>query len=185
AGASLPARRFRVAAVSAAVALVVALAGTEGVSLATAQRATQRAAASRVNASRVIVASAGGGLPPAVARTAARLPGVRAAGIVSTDVFLLDQHLDNQGDSWNAAGLEPAATRGTLDLGVRAGSLAAVRGNAIAVSETLARAGARLGRVVHARLADGTPALLRVVAVYDRANGLGDIVLSHALALAH
>jgi putative ABC transport system permease protein len=39
--------------------------------------------------------------------------------------------------------------------------------------------------VVHARLADGTSALLRVVAVYDRANGFGDVVLPHALALAH
>jgi putative ABC transport system permease protein len=38
---------------------------------------------------------------------------------------------------------------------------------------------------VHARLADGTPARLRVVAVYDSANGLGDVVLPLALALAH
>jgi len=185
AGASLPARRFRVGAVGAAIALVVALAGTEVVSLATAQRATQHAAAARVNANRVIVASAGGGIPPSVAEAAARLPGARAAGVVSTDVFLLDPHLDNQGDSWEAAGLDPAATRGMLDLDVRAGSLAAVRGTGIAVSQTLAGAGATVGTVVHARFADGTPALLRVVAVYHRANGLGDVVLPHALALTH
>jgi putative ABC transport system permease protein len=185
AGAALPARRFRVGAVGAAIALVVALAGTTAVSLATAQRGAQRAAAARVLANRVIVPAGGGGLPPSVAEAAAQLPGVQAAGVVSTDVFLLDQHLDNQGDSWDAAGLDPAATRGTLDLEVRAGSLDAVRGNGIAVSETLAHAGARLGRVVHARLADGTPALLRVVAVYDRANGFGDVVLPHALSLAH
>lgn len=185
AGAALPARRFRVGAVGAAIALVVALAGTQVVSLATAQRATERTTAARVHANRVIVASAGGGLPPSVAEAAARLRGARAVGMVSTDVFLLDQHLDNAGDSWDAAGLDPAAIRGTLDLDVRAGSLDAVRGNGIAVSETLARAGARVGREVHARLADGTPALLRVVAVYDRANGLGDVVLPHALALAH
>jgi len=184
-GAPLPARRFRVGAVGAAIALVVALPGTEVVSLATTQRATQRATAERVQANRVIVASAGGGLPPSVAEAAAGLPGVRALGVVSTDVFLLDQHLDNQGDSWDAAGLDPAATRGTLDLDVRAGSLQAVRGNGIAVSQTLARAGARVGRVLRARLADGSPALLRVVAVYERANGFGDVVLPHALALAH
>jgi putative ABC transport system permease protein len=110
---------------------------------------------------------------------------MRAAGVVSTDVFLLDQGLGNQGDSWNAAGLDPSATRGTLDLDVRAGSLYAVRGNGIAVSETLAHDGARLGRTLHARLADGTPARLRVVAVYDSANGFGDVVLPQALALAH
>jgi putative ABC transport system permease protein len=185
AGASLPARRFRVGAIGAAVALVVAVPGTEVVGLATTQRATQHAAAARVRANRVIVARAGGGLPPSVAEEAARLPGARAAGVVSTDVFLLDQGLDNQGDSWDAAGLDPAATRGTLNLDVRAGSLDAVRGNGIAVSETLAKAGARLGRTVHARLADGTRALLRVVAVYDSANGFGDIVVPHAMALAH
>jgi putative ABC transport system permease protein len=139
-----------------------------------------------VLANRVIVASAEAGLPPSVAEDAARLPGARAAGVVSTDVFLLDQNLGPAtGDSWDAAGLDPAATRGTLNLDVRAGSLDAVRGNGIAVSETLAKAGARLGRTVHARLADGTLALLRVVAVYDSANGFGDIVLPHAMALAH
>jgi putative ABC transport system permease protein len=185
AGAALPARRFRMGAVGAAIALVVALTGTEVVSVATEQRATQRAAAARVHADRVIVASAGGGLPPSVAEAAARLPGARAAGLVSTDVFLLDPHLDNQGGSWNAAGLDPAAARGMLDLGLRAGSLDAIRGDGIAVSQPLARAGAGLGRVLHARLADGTPALLRVVAVYARANGFGDVVLPHALALAH
>jgi putative ABC transport system permease protein len=185
AGASLPARRFRVGAIGAAIALVVGVAGVQVVGLATAQRAAQRATAARVLASRVIVASAGGGLPPSVAQEAARLPGMRAAGVVSTDVFLLDQGLGNQGDSWNAAGLDPSATRGTLNLDVRAGSLYGVRGNGIAVSETLAHDGARLGRTLYARLADGTPARLRVVAVYDSANGFGDVVLPQALALAH
>ena len=184
-GASLPARRFRIGAVGAAIALVVAVAGTEVVTLASAQRATQRAAAARTLANRVIVASAGGGLPPSVATAAARLPGARVAGVVSTDVFLLDPGLDNNGDSWTAAGLAPGAARGTLALDVRAGSLAAVRGNGIAVSETVARAGARLGRLVHARLADGTRVRLRVVAVYDRGIGFGAIVMPGALALAH
>src|SRR6185312_12949412 len=52
AGASLPARRFRVGAIGAAVALVVAVPGTQGVGLATTQRATQHAAAARVRAHR-------------------------------------------------------------------------------------------------------------------------------------
>jgi putative ABC transport system permease protein len=104
---------------------------------------------------------------------------------VSTDVFLLDGGLTHAGESWDAAGLDPAAARGTLDLDVRAGSLDAVRGTGIAVSETLAGDGAHLGRVLRARLADATPARLRVVAVYRRANGIGDVVLPRELALAH
>jgi putative ABC transport system permease protein len=186
AGSALQTGRFRVGAVAAAIALVVALAGTQVLGLATSQRATERATAQRVQADRVLVARAGGGLPPSVARAAAKLPGATAAGMVATDVFLLDRHLTHEGDSWDAAGLDPAATRDTLDLDVRAGSLDAVRGNAIAVSDTLAdRGSVGLGRVLNARMADATPAQLRVVAVYHRANGIGQIVLPRELALAH
>jgi putative ABC transport system permease protein len=185
AGSALQTGRFRVGAVGAAIALVVALAGTQAISLATADHATQHETADRVQAGHVLVARAGGGLPPTVAQAAAKLPGAGAAGMVSTDVFLLDRHLTNDGDSWDAAGLDPAAARAMLDLGVRAGSLDAVRGTGIAVSDTLAKDGAKIGSVVHARLADATPVCLRVVAVYRRANGLGDVVLARDLALAH
>jgi putative ABC transport system permease protein len=174
--------RFRSGAVGAAIALVVALAGTQVVGIATGRHATERATAERVHADHVLVARAGDGLPPSVARDAARLPGVRAAGVVSTEVYLLDHGVTNGGESWKAAGLDPAAIRGLLDLDLRAGSLDAVRGEGIAVSDTV---GTRLGRVLHAQLADGTPADLRVVAVYRSANGLGDVVLPRTLALAH
>jgi putative ABC transport system permease protein len=120
-----------------------------------------------------------------VAQAAALLPGATAAGIVSTDVFLLDRQLTNQGHSWDAAGLDPASTHGTLDLDVRAGSLAAVRDDGIAVSDAISKHGVQLGSVLNARLADATPARLRVVAIYRRSNGIGDVVLPRDLALAH
>src|SRR5262249_56364586 len=41
------------------------------------------------------------------------------------------------------------------------------------------------GGVTRAGPADATPGTLRVAAIYSRANGLGDVVLPHALALAH
>ena len=186
AGSGLRAGRFRVGALGAAVALVVALTGTQVLSIATAQRTTQRVTAERVHANRVIVPRAGGGLPPALASSLARLPGVTATGVVSTEVYLLNPSLANNSSSWNAAGLDPSSARSTLALDVQAGSLDAVRGNGVAVSDTLARAGGvRVGRVLPARLADATPAELRVVAIYHRANGLGDIVMPHDLALEH
>jgi putative ABC transport system permease protein len=186
AGSALGNGRFRTGAVGAAIALVVALTGTQVLGLATAQRATERTTAQRVQAERVLVARGGSGLPPFVAQAAARLPGAAAAGTVSTNVFLLDHGLTNQGSSWDAAGLDPSAARGMLDLDVRAGSLEAVRGVSVAVSDALAHDGhVRLGDVLRARLADATPARLRVVAIYHRANGLGDIVLPHELALTH
>jgi putative ABC transport system permease protein len=177
--------RFRVGAVAAAIALVVALAGAEVVSLATVQRMTQRTTAQRVRADQVLVARQGGGLPPSIAAQAARIPGVTAAGMVSTEVYLLDGGLTNQGDSWKAAGLDPTTTPRTLDLGIEQGSLAALTGNDVAVSDAIARHGVRLGSLLHARWADGTPALLRVVAVYRRANGMGDVVLPRPVALRH
>jgi putative ABC transport system permease protein len=148
AGSALGARRFRVGAAGAAIALVVALAGTQVLSLATARRAAERATDARVRADHVLVARAGGGLPPAVAQAAARLTGARAAGVVSTSLFLLDRNLTNQGDSRDAVGLDPPSTRGTLDLHVRADSLQAVRGDGIAVSDTIARDGVGLGSVL-------------------------------------
>ena len=177
--------RFRVGGVAAAIALVVALAGAQVLSLATAQRAAEHTTARRVHADQVFVATQGGGLPTSVASAAGRIPGVHAAGIVSTEVYLLDRGLTNQGDGWDAAGLDPAATRTSLDLGAAEGSLAQITGDRVAVSETVARHGVHPGSLLHARLADGTPALLRVVAVYRRANGLGDVVLPRALALEH
>lgn len=186
AGAGLSAGRFRVGALGAAVALVVALTATQVLSIATAQRATRRATAQRVHAAQVLVPRAGGGVPPSIAQAAAHLPGATATGVVSTELFVLDRGLTNQGSSWSAAGLDPASARGTLALDVEAGSLDAVHGEAVAVSDTFARAGGvRVGRVLHTRLADGIPAQLRVVAIYRRSNGLGDVVMPHDLALAH
>jgi putative ABC transport system permease protein len=185
AGSSLAAGRFRAGAVGAAIALVVALGATQVLSLATAQHETEHVSAERVLARHVLVPRAGGGLPPSVAAEAARLPGATATGMVSTNVFLLDHGLTNGSDSWDAVGLDAAATPRTLDLDVRAGSLAEVRGDSVAVSDTLAGDGATVGSVFDARLADGTPAQLHVAAVYHRANGMGDVVLPRQLALAH
>jgi putative ABC transport system permease protein len=186
AGTGLTAGRFRVGALGAAVALVVALTGTQVLSIATAQRTTQRVTAERVHADRVIVPRAGGGLPPSLAAAVARLPGLTTTGVVSTEVFLLDRGLSNQGSGWTAAGLDPPSARSTLDLDVEKGSLDAVQGNAVAVSDTLARAGGvRVGGVLRARLADATGDELRVVAIYRRSIGLGDVVMPHDLALEH
>lgn len=167
--------------------LVVALAGAHVLSLATGQQAARDETAQRVTAGHVIVPRAGDGLPPSLAGAARELPGVRAAaGMVGTEVFLLDRDLTHDGDAWDAAGLDPRETRGALDLDVRAGSLDDVRGHGIAVSKRLTEdGGVGLGDVLRARMADASPARLRIVAVYDRPNGMGDIVLPRALALAH
>jgi putative ABC transport system permease protein len=186
AGSSLTAGRFRVGAAATGVALVVALTGTQIVALATAQRATRHTTAQRVRAAHILVATGGAGLPPAAAAAAARLPGVTTTAMTATQVYLLGRHLTNEGDGWQAAGLDPLPGRQTLALDVRSGSLAAVAGHGIAVSRALAATGhVVVGDTLRARLADGTPMSLTIAAVYDRAAGLGDVVLPSALARAH
>ena len=187
ASAAVATHRRRAGAVAAPIVLIVALAGTQAIADATTRATTQQVTAQRVRAPYVLVAGAGAGLPAATARQAGQLPGVRAAaGVLPTTVFLLDPGLDNYGSPWDAVGLDPAAVPGTLDLGVQAGSLASLTGHTIAVSSTLARgAGVRVGTILTASFADLTPARLRVGAIYQRALGLGDIVLPLPLAEAH
>lgn len=187
ASAAVATNRRRAGAVAAPIVLVVALAGTQVIADATTRATIQQVTAERVRAPYVLVAGAGAGLPAATARLAGQLPGVRAAaGVVPTTVFLLDPGLDNFGSGWDAAGLDPAAVPGTLNVDVRSGSLASLTGQTIAVSSTLARnTGLKVGAVLNARLADLTPARLRVGAIYQRALGLGDVLLPLPLAEPH
>jgi putative ABC transport system permease protein len=186
AGSALATARFRTGAVGAAIALVVALAGAQVLDVATAQRASDRAAAGRVLADHVLVARAGDGLPVSVARSLAKVPGASVSAVVSTNLYLPDPGLARDGSGWDAVGVDPAGMSETLHLEVRSGSLADVRADGIAVSETVARAGRlSLGSVLQARLADATKARLRVVAIYDDSIGFGDVLLPHALALSH
>ncbi|MFF4100530.1 FtsX-like permease family protein [Streptomyces sp. NPDC001903] len=72
------------------------------------------------------------------------------------------------------------------DLGVREGSLAALRPGAVAVDRSLADS-ARLGigDRVELRLPDGSPATPEIVAVYTRGLGLGQVTLPAADLTGH
>ena len=60
------------------------------------------------------------------------------------------------------------------------------RGNAVAVSRVFADGGdLRVGDTVAVRMADTARATLRVVAIYDRAAGLGDVLLDPAVVRRH
>jgi len=187
ASAAIATHRRRVGAIAAPIVLLVALAGTYAITDATTRAATRSTTAQRVRAPFVLVARSGAGLPLTTEELVARLPGVTAvAATLPTSVFLLDSGLENFGDPWTAAGLASPQTGGALDLGLRAGTLKALHGHAIAVSAALAaKRHVQVGAILHARLADGTPVRLRVGAVFDRALGLGDVLLPMPLAVAH
>ncbi len=180
--------RRRVGAIAGAVVLVVALAGTYAITTASNRAAVQDTTALRVRAPFVLVPSSSGGLPVAAEQLAARVPRVTAAvGVLPTQIFLLDAGLGNFGSPWDAAGVRAGALRaGALDLGVRSGSLNGLHGTTVAISSELARKrNLGVGAILHARLADTTQTLLRVGAIYDRALGLGDVLLPLPLAAAH
>ena len=187
ASAAIGTRRRRVGAIAAPIVLLVALAGTYAITDATSRAATQTTTAQRVRAAFVLVARSGGGLPPETERLVTHVRGVTGeVATLSTQVFLLDDGLDNYGSPWLAAGIEPPATGGMLELGVRSGSLTGVGGNTIALSRAVAaKRHVRLGTALAARLADGTRTQLRVGAIFDRALGLGDVLLPMPLARAH
>lgn len=129
-----------------------------------------------------------GGLPPEVAAAARRTPGVRAATpVVRSTIHAVTTVLgDPEVFEYQAQGVDRQGLADTLDLGVRAGSLDRLTGGTVAVSRAAADTlGARVGGAVSLYLGDGTPIRPRVVAIYDRGAGFGDITLPHADLLPH
>jgi putative ABC transport system permease protein len=87
---------------------------------------------------------------------------------------------------YGAQGVTPAGLGHTMDLGVRSGSLSALGADTVAVSTTAASSlGVRVGDRMKLTLGDGTPADLRVAALYERGLGFGDLTMSHDLVAAH
>jgi putative ABC transport system permease protein len=75
---------------------------------------------------------------------------------------------------------------GGLDVGVTDGSLSALHGRAIALGKHRADgAHAKVGDTVSVMLGDGTPARARVVAIYERDLGFGDVLIAPELAKGH
>ncbi|MEU0911083.1 ABC transporter permease [Streptomyces althioticus] len=124
------------------------------------------------------------GLPASAAAEARRVPGVVAAtGVRRTSVVVPDR-LEPQ--TVPAQGIDPLGVDRTLDLKVRSGSLGALREGTVAVSTARAdAAGWRLGDKARLWLGDGTPVTLRVVALYERGWGFGDVTLHRSTLDGH
>ncbi|WP_436534707.1 FtsX-like permease family protein [Actinoplanes sp. HUAS TT8] len=94
--------------------------------------------------------------------------------------------LMGDGESIGARAVDPASLEQTLDLEVREGRLADLKDGTVAVSGTQASTfGWDLGQTVDLRLGDGTPIKPRIVAVYQRGLGFGDVVLPLSTVAGH
>lgn len=118
----------------------------------------------------------------ATADAVRRVPGVKAViSMVRTSVRI---GLDKYGAQGVDGGERPIGQ--AVDLGVVSGSLDGFGAGSAALSESAAsRLGLSIGDAVRLTLGDGTPAELKVVAVYSRGLGFGDLTLPYALVADH
>jgi putative ABC transport system permease protein len=129
------------------------------------------------------ITSTGPGLPAATLADARAIPGVRSA--VALTSTTLGPSLGVSDDTIPAQILS-GGQGGGLDVGVSAGSLAALHGDTIALGRRRADAAhARIGDRVAIMLGDGTRTHATVVAIYTRALGFGDALLAPELAAGH
>src|SRR4051794_27043761 len=129
------------------------------------------------------VASSGPKLPAAALSDVRATPGVRSA--VALTPTTLGPSLGASDDVMPAQVLDGGAGGG-LDVGVTAGSLTALHGDAVALSRHRADAAhARVGDRVPVTLGDGAHTHATVVAIYSRDLAFGDALLAPELAAGH
>jgi putative ABC transport system permease protein len=128
-----------------------------------------------------VITTTGPGLPVGLAQAARHVPGVASAtGIIRSTLF------DTQGDDYTAEGVDTAALPATLDLGTTSGSLTNLRGDAVAVDTvTAADLHLRTGSEFRGWFGDGTPAVLRVAAIYRRGLGFANLTLPAGILRPH
>jgi putative ABC transport system permease protein len=175
---------LRAGSIMTPVALAIAFAGVQLFAQSTVVHATTAQFAGGNRADQVIVAD-GPGLPQGAADAARRVPGVTAATPVKrTTVVMAVKELGEKNlRSLTAQGVGADAAA-TMDPKVASGGLAALHGAAVALSRDVA-GGLHVGSTTPLWLGDGTRIDARVVAVYERGLGFGDVLLPHDLAVAH
>ncbi|MDX3656602.1 ABC transporter permease [Streptomyces sp. ID05-26A] len=122
------------------------------------------------------------GLPETALAEIREIPGVVAAtGVRNTSIIL-----GGSGESGGVQAVDPDGVEHTMDLQVRSGSLSDLRGSAMAVSALQADSnGWKVGDQAEVRLGDGTPATLRIVAIYGRGIGFNDFTVTKDVIVGH
>ncbi|KAA6213464.1 FtsX-like permease family protein [Streptomyces albofaciens JCM 4342] len=131
-----------------------------------------------------------GGVPVAATGDIARLPGVSAAaGVVRTKLFASRKLLDSpEVFDYEAQGVTPGKLDQLFDLEVDEGDLNGLGASpdTVALSSGAASTlGAGVGDRVRLHLPDGAQQESKVVAVYRRGLGFGDVTLPHDTVIKH
>ncbi|WP_245641889.1 ABC transporter permease [Nonomuraea candida] len=181
------ARSRRLSSATTPLIMGVTMAAAQIFSATTLGAAAQNQAVDGVLADYVVTPKAAG-LSPALADELARAGGVTAVTpVVRTQTIITYTSDDSvQYKIFPTQGVEPAGLKATMDLGVLEGDLGALRGETVALSRLAAgTVGAKPGQSVDLRLGDGTAVKARVVAIYEKGLGFGDVTLAHDLAIQH
>lgn len=171
---NLQAGTGRMASVMAPLTLLVAMTCTILFTQTTMGHASAAQAAAGARADYVVSG--------ATADAVRRVPGVEAVtSVLRTSVRV---GLDKYGAQAVDGGERPIGQ--AVDLGIVSGSLDGFGARSVALSESAAsRLGLSTGETVRLTLGDGTPAELRVAAIYSRGLGFGDLTLPYALVAGH
>ncbi|MCT2542511.1 ABC transporter permease [Streptomyces atratus] len=170
----------RLASVITPIALALSFGASQLFVQTTAVNATRTQAAAGLHADQVLVSN-GPGVPRAMYRAVERTAGPGTVTAVKRTTVVMSVAAQLQ--SLPTQGVKGALSN--LDPGVKAGSLKGLRGkNTVALSSNVASA-AKVGSTVSLWLGDGTVIRPEVVAVYDRGQGFGDVLLPHDVVTAH
>ncbi|MEU2670612.1 FtsX-like permease family protein [Streptomyces sp. NPDC007164] len=184
---SAAAHHRRLGAAITPIVLVVAFVCVQLAASSTLERAADRQAAAALRADLVVTGPAG--LPAGAARAVREAPGVEAAtGVLRSGVVLAHREMgDPKLDRLPVLGVTADQLAGTLDPHITAGDPADLTGRGtVAVGEDRAAdLDVGVGDSVELRLGDGTEVRLRVVALYERALGLGEFMLPREALAEH
>ncbi|MFC9620652.1 FtsX-like permease family protein [Streptomyces sp. NPDC056930] len=185
---SAAAHHRRLGAAITPIVLVVAFVCVQLAAASTLERASDRQAAAALRADLVATGPAAG-LPADAAQAVRKAPGVRAAtGVLRSSVVLAHREMgDPKLDRFPVLGVTADQLTGTLDPRVTAGDLADLtgRGTVAVGKDRAADLAIGTGDTVKLRLGDGTEVRLRVVALYERALGIGEFMLPREALAGH
>jgi putative ABC transport system permease protein len=187
AAASMHARSRRISLAAIPLVMAVALAAVEIFATTTLVAAARQQARAGLTASYVVTGS-GPGLSPRIAAAVRGVAGVSAVTPVARTQVLASFRSAGSPDvePFSAQGITPAGLHDTMRLDVSAGSMAALRGDTVALSRSAAATlGAGVGQMVRLYLGDGTAVAPRVVAIYGNGLGFGDVTLPNATVIDH
>jgi putative ABC transport system permease protein len=181
--ANLRANARGMAAVLTALVLSVGLGGSVWFLQTNLERQTVAQSRDGLLAQHALVSPAG--LPPSTVDEVRKLPGVEAATSVRRTSVVVEVLTDAETVGAQAVSTDDLTS--TMDLRVTDGDLADLRGtDTVAASSIRASSsGWDVGERVRFWLGDGTPVTLRLVAIYERGLGFGDITLTRETVAGH